>query len=295
MSEMILGSHLSFSAPGYFRKASEDALSYGENAFMIYPGAPQNTLRVPLDLANVEEGRRLLSQAGFPLQNVVAHAAYVINLAKADDPEKLAFARDFALSEIKRAKALGARNIVFHPGFAKNVDPRLAHETMAESFAWLCRLAPAGINVCIETMAGKKNELGGSFQEIADVFARLESPENLRVCLDTCHAHDAGYDLSDLDGFLSELDRELGISRVAVVHLNDSKSPRGAHADRHENIGCGHIGFSALRNIASCAAFAKAPKILETPFIGKKAPYREEIAMLRSGVYREDWRDDFLI
>ena len=131
-------------------------------------------------------------------------------------------------------------------------------------------------------------------EELARIFDGVRHNDRLRVCIDTCHMHDGGYDLrEDWEGVLRELDRLIGLKQVAVVHLNDSKNPRGAAKDRHENIGFGAIGFDTLYKIAACSEFSQIPKILETPYVpgrDKKTypPYQYEIAMLRQGVFDPD-------
>jgi deoxyribonuclease-4 len=134
-------------------------------------------------------------------------------------------------------------------------------------------------------MAGKGSEVGFRFEHLAEIIAGMNRPENYGVCLDTCHISDAGYDIHDFDGVLDEFDRVIGLERLHVIHLNDSKNERGAGKDRHANLGQGTIGFETLHAIALNERVKNIPKILETPYINKKPPYKEEIAMLKSGVY----------
>ena len=147
------------------------------------------------------------------------------------------------------------------------------------------------VKIALETMAGKGSECGRNFDELAQIIAGVKYRDKLSVCFDTCHVHDAGYDIvNDFDNVIEEFDRIVGIDRISVVHLNDSKNPRGASKDRHENIGLGYIGFDALNYIAHHEAFKKIPKILETPYVAlseeKEAktvpPYKYEIEMLKS-------------
>lgn len=154
--------------------------------------------------------------------------------------------------------------------------------------------AETPITVSLETMAGKGSEIGRSFEELARIYDGVRFNEKLRVCFDTCHTNDSGYDLiHDWEGVLKKLDDVLGLDQVAVIHLNDSKNPLGASKDRHENIGFGEIGFDTLYRIASCPEFEQVPKILETPYVsgedGKThPPYKYEIAMLRAGTFDPD-------
>ena len=135
-------------------------------------------------------------------------------------------------------------------------------------------------------MAGKGSELGKTFEEIQYLISHCDYPEKLGVCLDTCHIHDAGYDLSNFDVILDEFDRIIGLDRLLVVHLNDSKNVQGAHKDRHANLGLGEIGFDILNGIAHNERIKDVPKILETPYINGKAPYKEEIDMLKNQEFR---------
>jgi len=137
-------------------------------------------------------------------------------------------------------------------------------------------------------MAGKGSEIGYTLEQIAELLDHLKHPEHYRVCLDTCHMNDAGYDMQDFDAVLDQFDSLIGLKRLCVIHLNDSKNPRGARKDRHANIGMGTIGFEALHAIAENTRTAHVPKILETPYIGKHAPYGIEISMLRKGVFEAE-------
>ena len=147
------------------------------------------------------------------------------------------------------------------------------------------------VRIALETMAGKGTEIGRSFEELARIIDGVTHNDRLSICFDTCHTHDAGYNIkNDFDGVLNEFDKIIGIDRIKVVHVNDSKNEQGAHKDRHENIGFGYIGFDALNNVVHHEAFKDIPKILETPYVGedkknKKPPYRFEIEMLKSQIF----------
>ncbi len=149
-------------------------------------------------------------------------------------------------------------------------------------------------------MAGKGSEVGRTFEEIAQIIDGVTLSDRLSVCFDTCHVHDAGYDIvNDFDGVLNEFDKIVGVDRIKVVHVNDSKNPVGAHKDRHENIGFGHIGFEALNYIVHHEAFKDIPKILETPYVGedkkdKKPPYKFEIEMLKKQAFDNDLKNKIL-
>lgn len=147
------------------------------------------------------------------------------------------------------------------------------------------------VQIALETMAGKGTEIGRSFDELARIIDGVTNNERISICFDTCHVHDAGYDIvNDFDGVLNQFDKTIGLDCLKVLHINDSKNIRGAGKDRHENIGFGEIGFDAIKYIVHHPQLMHLPKILETPYVGldaknKKAPYKYEIDMLRKGVF----------
>lgn len=150
------------------------------------------------------------------------------------------------------------------------------------------------VQIALETMAGKGSECGRTFEQLAQIIDGVVYNEKLSICLDTCHINDAGYDVvNNFDGVLKDFDRIIGLDRLKVVHLNDSKNPLGARKDRHENIGFGTIGFEALCYVAHHELLKDVPKILETPYVAdnagnKKSPYKYEIEMLRNKQYDEN-------
>ncbi len=294
-SELLIGSHIGFCAPDYFLDSVRKAISFGANALMIYSGSPQHSFRVPLERTKKQEGLELMKEARLPQKGLVVHGTYLVNLAKIGDPEKLAFSREYALEEIRRAAYLGASSIVFHPGSHKGGDEREGFETFVESVRYLLDRMPKEINLCIETMAGRKNELGADFSFFDELFARFRDEPRLGVCVDTCHLNDSGFDLSDPDAAVRQLLDAFGKDRIKVVHLNDSANPLASHKDRHANLGYGTIGFDALRAFACNPAWEGIPIILETPFVDGIPPYKKEISMLRSGVYEENWRENLSI
>ena len=149
-------------------------------------------------------------------------------------------------------------------------------------------------------MAGKGTELARTFEELARIIDGVTYNEHLSVTFDTCHVHDAGYDIKhDLSGVLTHFDKTVGLDRIKVLHVNDSKNPVGAHKDRHENFGFGEIGFEALMNVINVPEFKHLPKILETPWVKVEdkvqiAPYKKEIEMIRSGKFDPNWIEELL-
>ncbi|MCZ8494586.1 deoxyribonuclease IV [Priestia megaterium] len=280
-----IGSHVSMSGKKMLLGASEEAASYGANTFMIYTGAPQNTRRKKIEELNIEAGLLHMKEHG--MTDIVVHAPYIINLGNTTKPETFELGVDFLTSEIQRTHALGARQIVLHPGAHVGAGADAGIQQIIKGLNEVLT-ADQEVQIALETMAGKGTECGRSFEEIAQIIDGVTHNEKLSVCFDTCHVHDAGYDIvQDFDGVLNEFDKTVGIQRIKVLHINDSKNVCGARKDRHENIGFGEIGFGALNYIVHHPAFTEVPKILETPYVGedkknKKAPYQLEIDMIRA-------------
>lgn len=281
-----IGSHVSMSGKNMFLNSVREAAGYEANTFMLYTGAPQNTRRKPVEELNIDAGWEAMHQYG--MEEFVVHAPYIINLANTVKPETFQLAVDFLTLEVQRTAAMKSQILILHPGahVGAGVEAGTAqiikglNEVLAES---------DGCYIALETMAGKGSEIGRTFEELAAIYDGVCHPERLRVCFDTCHTHDAGYDIiNDFDGVIEQFDRILGKDQIAVFHINDSKNPCGAHKDRHANIGQGDIGFDALHAIVHHPDFENIPKILETPYLvdpenPKKTypPYKEEIALLR--------------
>lgn len=286
MNDILLGSHISLAAPDYYAAAVKEAHSWGENVFMFYTGAPQNTKRIPLDKMRIEEGRALIKDYGMDEKNIVVHAPYIINLANTKNEATKEIARSFLVEELRRTAAFGLRYLILHPGSAVDAPREEAIAMVAEGLNEVLKEDGTDVIICLETMAGKGNELGRTFEELKAIRDLVERKERIGVCLDTCHIHDAGYDIKDIDGVLSEFDSVLGLDLLKVIHLNDSKNERGTHKDRHANIGYGAIGFDALLAYVNHPRLAGIPKILETPYIDHEfPPYEEEIAQLRNGKF----------
>ncbi len=289
---MILGSHVGMSGKEMFLGSAKEAAGYGANALMVYTGAPQNTRRKPIEELRIQEGWDYLREQG--IGNLIIHAPYIINLGNSVKEDIFELAVRFLRLELERSQAMGAEALVVHPGSHVGEGAEKGLARVIQGLNEVLEDEKTTIPLALETMAGKGSELGRDFEELARIFDGVRHNDRLRVCIDTCHMHDGGYDLrEDWEGVLRELDRLIGLKQVAVVHLNDSKNPRGAAKDRHENIGFGAIGFDTLYKIAACSEFSQIPKILETPYVpgtDKKTypPYQYEIAMLRQGVFDPD-------
>ena len=282
---LLIGSHVSMSSPNYVLGSVEEALSYGANALMLYTGAPQNTKRIPIEKMKIQEAKHLLKENAIPLENVIVHAPYVINLANCVKPEVSEIARTFLEVEANRTSQIGANYLVLHPGSYTTATLEEGLEQIVSNLNQI--QIPDSINICLETMAGKGSEIGRSFEEIAYLLEHVQDKSHFGVCLDTCHINDAGYDLNNFDQVLDEFEHVIGLDKLHVIHLNDSKNEKGSHKDRHANLGEGTIGFEILCSIAYHPKLTHIVKILETPYIDQKPPYKEEIEMLRNKKYKK--------
>lgn len=289
-----IGSHVSMSGKKMLLGASEEAVSYNANTFMIYTGAPQNTRRKPIEELNIEAGSAHMEEHG--ITDIVVHAPYIINIANTQKPETFELGVNFLRSEIERTEAIGAKQIVLHPGAHVGAGEEKGIKKIIEGLNEVLT-RESNVQIALETMAGKGSEIGKTFEEIAQIIDGVSYNEKLSVCMDTCHIHDAGYNIiDDFDGVLNEFDKIIGVDRIKVVHINDSKNPRGARKDRHENIGFGHIGFEAIHYIINHPQLSELPKILETPFVGedkknKKPPYKHEIEMIKNGKFDPELKE----
>lgn len=296
---VLLGSHVSMSAPHSVLGSVKEAISYNANTFMIYTGAPQNTRRRAIDTLKIDEAKALMAEHGLDMKNTVIHAPYIVNLGNTFKPDNFEFAIEFMTEEIRRADAIGAAQMTMHPGAHVGAGPEAAIDKIAEGLNRILT-KEQNVQIALETMAGKGTEIGRSFEELAQIIERVDLDEKLSVTLDTCHIHDAGYPVrDDFDFVLEEFDRIIGLDRLKVIHVNDSKNPQGASKDRHENIGFGEIGFDALNAIVHHPKLAHLPKILETPFVGedkknKKAPYLYEIDMLKKQTFNPHLLENIL-
>lgn len=285
---MLLGSHVSMSGKKMLEESANTAAAYGANTFMIYTGAPQNTRRKKIEDLNIEKGHEAMKAHG--IQNFVVHAPYIINIANTEKAHVFNLGVEFLQEEIVRTEALGAKQIVLHPGSHVGAGSEAGIKQIVKGLNEVLS-NDNDVQIALETMAGKGSEIGRTFEEIAQIIDGVTNNERLSVTMDTCHIHDAGYDIvNDFDGVLNDFDKIIGIDRIKVLHMNDSKNQTAAHKDRHENFGFGHIGFDALTYIINHPEFTGIPKILETPFVGpdkknRLAPYKHEIDMIKSGTF----------
>ena len=280
-----LGSHVGMSGKKMMLGSVEEALSYGANTFMLYTGAPQNTKRKDISELNIEAARKCMADNG--IEEFIVHAPYIINLGNTIKPETYEIAVEFLALELQRTMAMGSKVLVLHPGAHVGAGVEAGVASIVKGINEVLT-ADTDCFIALETMAGKGTEIGRNFEELAMIYDGVVYNDKLRVCFDTCHTHDAGYDIvHDFDGVVEKFDQVIGKSQIAAFHINDSKNVFGAGKDRHANLGDGEIGFDALKYIVHHPDFMHVPKILETPWIpaadGSKnsfPPYKEEIAKL---------------
>lgn len=280
-----IGSHVGMSGKDMFLNSAREAASYGANTFMVYTGAPQNTRRREISELNIEAAHAYMKEHG--IDSFVVHAPYIINLGNSVKPETFELAVEFLATECERTLAMGSNVLILHPGAHVGAGTEAGTAQIIKGLNEVLS-ADSRCLIALETMAGKGTEIGRNFEELAAIYDGVVHNDKLRVCFDTCHTHDAGYDIiHDFDGVISHFDEVIGKDQIAVFHINDSKNACGASKDRHENIGKGGIGFEALHRIVHHPDFLEIPKILETPYIPdpddakkKNPPYREEIKRL---------------
>ena len=285
-----IGSHVGMSGKEMLLGSAKEAVSYGANTFMFYTGAPQNTKRKEISELNIEPAWDYMNEHG--IEEIIVHAPYIINLGNAVKPETFQLAVEFLDKEITRTIACRSHVLILHPGSHVGEGADIG---ISQIIKGLNEVLTKDTDCCIalETMAGKGSEIGRSFEELARIYEGVTYNEKLRVCFDTCHTSDSGYDIiHHFDDVIEKFDRIIGKEQIAVFHINDSKIIPGASKDRHANIGFGEIGFEALNYIVHHRDFESVPKILETPYIpdpeNKKksyAPYKYEIEMLKSGEF----------
>lgn len=294
---MIIGSHVGMSGKDMLLGSAKEAVTYGADTFMFYTGAPQNTKRKDISELNIDPAWKYMEEHG--IRQILVHAPYIINLANTVKPETYELAEEFLALEIDRTAACKSSTLILHPGAHVGAGVSAGIAQIIRGLNHILTRETT-VNVALETMAGKGTEIGRSFEEIARIYDGVVYNDKLRVCFDTCHTNDSGYDVkNNFDGVIDEFDRILGKDQIAVFHINDSKNPMGARKDRHANIGFGTIGFDALHTIVHHPDFENVPKILETPYIpsfenSKKSfpPYREEIQMLRCGQFNSRLQEE---
>jgi deoxyribonuclease-4 len=286
--ELIIGSHVSFNSKEQLLGSVKEAISYGENTFMFYTGAPQNTVRSAINDELTYLGYELMKENNIRLDKLIVHAPYIVNLA---NPNNLDFSVEFLVNEVDRCEQLGIKYLVLHPGSAVNVSREEAIDNITRGLNNILKCNDKVI-ICLETMAGKGNELGINIDEIKAIIDGIKDKNRIGVCLDTCHLNDSGIDINEFDKYLDLFDKEIGIDRIKCVHVNDSMNPINSHKDRHQNIGYGTIGFDALNKVVHSNRLTNIPFILETPWVNRNTkdeypPYKFEIYNFRNNIFND--------
>ncbi|MDO5690752.1 MAG: deoxyribonuclease IV [Tissierellia bacterium] len=272
---MHLGCHLSISKG--FKTAAETAVSIGANTFQFFTRNPRGGRAKAIDPKDLIGLEAILEKHRFgPL---FAHGSYTMNLAS-DKADVREFAKGILLDDMDRLAVLPPNTLyVFHPGSYVSGNPQTGMEWIVAALEEAVARNPKA-NICLEGMSGTGTEIGSEFEQLGAIIRGVTHNENLGICLDTCHLYSAGYDIKgDLDGVLQQIDEYVGIDRVRMIHLNDSKAPLGSHKDRHEKLGEGTLGWDAI------IAFITHPKLIGTP-INLETPneiegYKEEIEEIR--------------
>lgn len=272
--ELVVGCHLSM-ARGLSAMA-RTATSIGATTFAFFTRNPRGGRAKEFDEEDARSMRRACEEGGFG--PIVAHAPYTLNLASAK-PDVVRYGREALAEDLARLDAIGGCYLNLHPGSHVGQGAGRGIELICEG---LDEVLAQGFEtrVLLETMAGKGSEVGRSFEELERIVEGTRAGDRLGVCLDTCHASDAGYDVAhDLDGVLDEFDRVIGLERLCALHVNDSKNPCGSHKDRHERIGEGTLGLGFFAELVRNPRTRGLPMVLETP--NELPGYEAEIALLR--------------
>lgn len=273
------GAHVS--ASGGIENAVRNAQLIGANAFALFTKNQRQWSAPALTPEQIETFRRAMSEAGFTAQQVLPHDSYLINLGH-PDKEGLDKSRDAFFEEMERCELLGLDRLNFHPGsHLKRISEEGSLQLIAESINMALERTK-GVTAVIENTAGQGSNLGYRFEHLAYIIERVEDKSRVGICIDTCHAFAAGYDLRNrkaCERTFEELDKVVGIGYLRGMHLNDAMRPLGSRIDRHTPLGEGEIGWECFKYIASDARFDNIPLILETP---NEAIWAEEVAKLRN-------------
>jgi deoxyribonuclease-4 len=260
----MFGSHLS--TAGGMHNALLDARRLTMECVQVFTKNQRQWFSPPLDPAAVRDWQSHRKE--IPLQSVISHDSYLINLAS-PSPELLGKSTALFREEIERCEALDIPYLVTHPGAHMGEGEAAGLKRIIESLDKVhAELRGYKTVTCLEITAGQGTTLGFKLEHLRDIIAGVAEPQRLGVCIDSAHSIEAGYDLTSAAGtkaFLKELDAVVGLDRVKVMHLNDSKTPRGSRVDRHENIGHGHIPLESFAVIVNHPKLRKVPKIMETP------------------------------
>ena len=277
MNKNYLGCHISLKSPDFFLGSVKEAISLNANCFMFYNGSPRKYLKPNPSKLKIKEGYELIKKSNINKNKIVIHASYLINIANCNNYAIYNNSLKLLKKEIEGAKKFHINTIVLHPGTcATERNKKNSIQLLIKTINNLLDNETSNIKLALETMSGKGGELGSKFEELKEIIDGIHKKNNIGICLDTCHIHDAGYDISDANKIIDKFDKIIGLNKLFVIHINDSKNQCGSHKDRHENIGLGKIGFNAIYKFVNNKKLLDIPKILETPPIRHK----EEILAL---------------
>ncbi|MCD6162644.1 MAG: deoxyribonuclease IV [candidate division Zixibacteria bacterium] len=240
--------------------------TFGCDTIQIFVKSANQWKAKPLSDEEIEKFRAEQERTG--ITPVIAHASYLINLGS-PDKTMLEKSRQAFLIEMERCAKLRIPSLVVHPGSHMKAGEETGINNIAESISWLLEHSNGfNVNIALETTAGQGTNLGYRFEQLAAMIDKANNPDGLVVCLDTCHVFAAGYNIASKGGYeqtWDDFDRIIGLNKLAVIHLNDSKTELGSRVDRHEHIGQGKLGQKAFGFIMKDKRLVKIPKILETP------------------------------
>jgi len=262
---MKVGLHVSIA--GSIDKSVDNAVAMGCSAFQIFTRNPRGWAAKPLSTKDITSFKEKLASSKIDRLATAAHMPYLPNLSS---PEEDPFARslDALIDEIKRCNKLGIPYIVAHLGSHKEAGDKKGIEQLVKAFTKAVKETPGDVTILLENTSGQKNSVGSDFEQLALILFQLKPAKRFGVCLDTCHAFAAGYDLRTEKAAalaLEKFDKAIGFEHLKIIHLNDSKGEIGCHIDRHEHIGLGQIGEIGLAHVIKFANSKKIPIILETP------------------------------
>lgn len=272
-----IGAHVS--AGGGVENAPINAVGIGADAFALFTKNQRQWVAKALTVDSINLFKGRVKESGLDTRYILPHDSYLINLGH-PDLEAIAKSRDAFIDEMKRCEQLGLQLLNFHPGSHLN---KITVEECLDRVAESINIAlgqTSGVTAVIENTAGQGRNIGNRFEHLRYIIDRVDDKSRVGVCIDTCHAFAAGYDLADhYDETFNEFDNIVGFSYLRAFHLNDSKKPLGSRVDRHESIGKGCIGIDFFKRLIADPRFDNMPLILETP---DESIWPEEIALLRS-------------
>jgi deoxyribonuclease-4 len=270
-----IGCHLS-SSKG-FENMGKEILKLGGNTFQFFTRNPRGSKAKAIDEKDVENFLKLAKENN--LNTILAHAPYTLNPCSGDENTR-EFGLEVMKDDLVRMEYIPNNLYNFHPGSHVKQGVDVGIKYISDMLNEVLKPEQT-TTVLLETMAGKGTEIGRTFEELQEILSRVKLQEKMGICLDTCHVHDAGYDIvNDLDGVLEKFDKIIGLDKLRAIHLNDSMNPFESHKDRHQKIGEGSIGLEAIKNIINHPKLRDIPFFLETP--NESEGYAKEITLLKS-------------